>query len=100
MTPIPDTNDRVLLTVEEMDARMKDVEFVHTFIQSGLCLLGCDVERKELLALAKEEGASVELSGETATRMKHGIVLMHPKRRPTFIATKPEWTLVPEPPAA
>jgi hypothetical protein len=68
-------NERVILTRKNADAFLKPGDYVHTFMQAnapGLVLIGADWGREEILALADQ--GKVELAGETATRMKHGIV--------------------------
>lgn len=79
--------ERVQLTPEQLDAMMPEGEYVHTFVQAGQMLLGADWKRAEILAAAREHGA--ELSGEQATAMKHGAVILEPKRGAVFIATNP-----------
>lgn len=65
--------ERIRLTREEVDARLKQGEFVHTFKQTWNCLFGCDVARSRILDLADEGKA--ELAGEMAESMGHGIAV-------------------------
>lgn len=47
---------------------------IHTYRNPGAgMLIGADVSRDRILSLMKENG--VKLSGESATRMKHGLVV-------------------------
>jgi hypothetical protein len=85
MSEIP--NERVILTRQNADAYLKPGEYVHTFMQAsgpGLVLLGADRKRDEILELA--ELGKVELAGEQAAKMKHGVVA-HTEHGPVFCAT-------------
>lgn len=63
---------RVILTPEKAEEMLPNEEHIHTFRQSGPILLGADWEKSELIdAFSKYP---VELSGEEATAMGHGIV--------------------------
>lgn len=63
--------ERVKLTKEQVLSILPDGENIHTFRQAGNSLIGADWEREEILkALEKYD---FELSGEVATRMRHGI---------------------------
>lgn len=80
---------RVFISPTQADELMPEGERVHTFMQAhgqpGLVLLGADRERSDLLDLAKD--GKVELAGEEATKMKHGLVA-HTEHGWVFIATK------------
>jgi len=67
-------SDRVYLSREEVDSKLIEGEYVHTFKQGGLALLGCDWKRDDILKLV-DNGNKAELSGEMATNMGHGIVV-------------------------
>jgi len=78
---------RVKLTSDELDEMMPPGEYVHTFMQAngpGLMLLGADWKRDEILKAAAN---GAELSGEAATRMKHGAVVWNEDKQPVFVAT-------------
>jgi hypothetical protein len=61
---------------------------VHTFAQSGLGLLGAHWSVTDLRALMEQHG--VQQSGEQASAMHHGLVVIRPAPHgPLFIATKP-----------
>lgn len=84
-TTNPTSQERKKLTPQELDAMMPAGEYVHTFMQGGNNLLiGCDMKRSEILSQAIE---GVELSGETATAMKHGTVLFRKGKVPIFVET-------------
>lgn len=58
---------------------------IHTFRNSGFMLIGADWQRRILHAAMRKYG--VELSGEQATAMKHGLVLID-DHGPLFIETR------------
>lgn len=71
-------NDRVMLSVDEVDAMLLDGEYVHTFTNpANAGLLYADIKRSDLLEMAKAYGA--ELSGKMATSMKYGVVIYYEK---------------------
>lgn len=79
--------DRVFLT-RQADALMPPGEYVHTLLQSrgsGLLFVGADRLRSDILAWA--DLGQVELAGEIATKMDHGIAA-HDAGRTYFVATK------------
>lgn len=57
-------------------------------------LLGADWKRTEILKAAKERGA--ELSGEQATKAKHGAVVWNEDNTPVFIETVEQEASVPQ----
>ena len=73
------------LTLDELDAIMTPGDLVHTFIGGGICILGCEMEREEILRLAKEYGA--ELAGPGASSMGHGAAVYNEAGMPTFVET-------------
>jgi hypothetical protein len=83
--------EKVKLTPSEVDAMMPPGEMVHTFMQAGNGpLLGADWERRAILSAAEMGGA--ELAGESATAMKHGIVVWTKsggRDVPLFVASLP-----------
>lgn len=82
----PDEDERVPLTIEQVEAMLPDGERVHTFRNPGAGLMfGADWDRSEILEACKE--FIPELSGPAATAMNHGIVLID-KSGPLFIETK------------
>ncbi len=91
-TEIEEPEDkRVILSREQANAAMPDGDYVHTFMQAsapGMVLLGADWKREEILSLA--DIGKVELSGETATRMKHGLVAFSTDGQ-VFVATKDDF---------
>ena len=80
-----ETTDRVILTTEQALDYLPEGDYIHTFRSGGMTLIGCDIKRKEIIKAI--ETHEVELSGEMATGMKHGICLVD-DHGPLFIATK------------
>lgn len=91
-------DDRVKLTSEQLDAMMPPGQRVHTFKQGGLAIIGCDLDRSEILKAASERGA--ELSGNVATSMKHGAVIWDEHKTPVFVETLPNAEVSDRRPAA
>ena len=80
------SEERVQLTLEQLDAMMPEGDKVHTFIQSRTGILfGADWDRSDLL---KEAERGAELSGESATKMGHGAVVWREDGTPVFVETK------------
>lgn len=79
-------DERVVLGKSEVDSKLVPGAEVHTFKQvAGGVLLGCDVPRNKLIAMANKNGA--ELAGEQAEAMKHGVVIWDDDGTPVFCAT-------------
>ena len=66
-----DKNKVYKLTKEEAIAMLGDKEFIHTFRDSDISLIGAEWSRKEILEAIDE--FQFELTGETATKMGHGM---------------------------
>ena len=92
----PTGSERVTLTPEQLDAMMPPGEEVHTFMQAGYAILGAHWNRKEILDAARKNGA--ELSGDAATKMRHGAVTWDDEKRAVFIETAPNEKGEPLPP--
>ena len=80
--------DRVFLTREEALGVVATGDIVHTFRGGGACLIGAYWDRSEVTrAITRATGKrALELAGETAIAMGHGLVL-HDGGSPLFIAT-------------
>lgn len=79
--------DRVMLSQEEAEAMLPGGDEIHTFRQGGPgMLIGADWDRIRLIEHMKKY-EPVELSGEIATNMGHGMVLQDGNGF-LFIATK------------
>ena len=77
----------VFLTIEEAKNMLPVRDVVHTFRQGGLALIGCDWDKSDVLDTMNKFSDAIQLSGETATSMGHGIVLEDDKGY-LFIETK------------
>lgn len=78
-------DDRRVLTKEEAIAMLPDGDTIHTFRNPAGMLLGADWSRADVIKAIEQH--EVELAGDTATQMKHGMVL-HDGRGYLFIQTK------------
>lgn len=70
-------DERRILTRSEADELMPPGEYVHTLMQApaaGLVLMGADHDRESILKLADD--GKLELAGEAARGMKHGIAAL------------------------
>lgn len=76
---------RTFITPDEAENMLADGERIHTFRQAGFILLGCDVDRQDIVDMLKK--FKPELSGKQATAMKHGLVIEDDKGF-MFIETK------------
>jgi hypothetical protein len=85
-------NNRHKLSLSEAEAMLPEGDDIHTFRGGGAMLIGADWRRKQILCAIEKHGA--ELSGPTATAMRHGLVLFD-DRGALFIATR-EASSVPE----
>ena len=80
------SDERVFLSFDEAVKMLPDGEYIHTFRNPAVGLVfGSDHDRTELLEKMKK--SVLELSGEAATAMKHGLCLID-ETGPLFIATK------------
>ena len=80
-----DEDNPVYLTPEQAEAMLPEGDWIHTFRQAGPALIGADWIRSEIIDAFRKY--KPELSGRTATAMKHGIVL-EDKHGYLFVATK------------
>jgi hypothetical protein len=79
-------DEREFLTLEAAEAILADGERVHTYQQAGPMLLGCDMDREDVMKLFREHRP--QLAGPMATKIKHGIVVEIPGDASIFFATK------------
>lgn len=61
------------LTYEEAVSLLPNEENIHTFKQAPFGLMGCDWSKDEIFALLKNSETTIELTGEQARAMKHGM---------------------------
>ncbi len=78
------TDERVKVNFKDAVAMLKPGDRIHTFRQGAMALLGADWDRDDLLDWIEKHG--VELAGEIATKMNHGLVGMD-HHGPLFIET-------------
>lgn len=80
-----DDPERVTLTYDQAVALLPDGDTIHTYMDSGIALVGADWTRDSVLKLLAT--GRPELSGPAATAMKHGIVAWRPDGEHVFIET-------------
>ena len=90
--------DRFFPTREQIIAILPDTPNIHTFMQSGFTILGANVPRDEIM----RHVGSMELSGENATSMNHGLVYKNENGKFVFVETintfTGDFTMPPEKP--
>ena len=62
------------LTIEEATALLPDGETIHTFYSTGVCLIGCDWDRADILQKLVEVD-KIELAGDSARSLGHGLAV-------------------------
>ena len=67
-------NKPISLSFDEAIKLIPDREEIHTFRNPGGMLLGADWDRAKLLD-AMRKSPAIQVSGETAQRMGHGLVI-------------------------
>ena len=78
-------DEREPLTEEQAIAMLPDGDTVHTFRQAGYILIGADWDGADVVQHIRDYGA--ELSGDNATSMGHGIVIID-SQGPLFVETR------------
>lgn len=73
------------LPLEVAVGMITENKYVHTFRQGGMIIIGADWERDDLISAMEKHG--VQLAGEQATQMGHGLCLKD-DRGFLFIETK------------
>lgn len=61
------------LTYEEAVSILPNSENIHTFINEAFGLIGADWSKEEILDKLKQTDSVIELTGETARAMGHGM---------------------------
>jgi len=84
----PVSDEIELLTYDQSVALLPDGDRVHTFLDSGIALLGIDWDRDQVLALLRTTGRR-EVTGPAAQSMHHGLAAYRPDGVPVFIETRP-----------
>jgi hypothetical protein len=75
------------LSYDEAVALLPDGERIHTFLDGGLALIGADWDRPAILALLREAGPEIEVTGPAAQSMGHGMAAYR-NGEPVFIETR------------
>lgn len=65
--------EKVYLTYDEAVSLLPDGEDIHTFKNASFGLIGADWSREEILNKLRETDIVIELTGEQAKAMKHGM---------------------------
>jgi len=65
--------EKTFITFDRAVGMLPDGEYIHTFRTGGPCLIGADHEREMLLRQLKIN--RIELTGEVAQSMNHGIAI-------------------------
>ena len=60
------------LNAEEAIALLPETELIHTFYSTGICLVGGDWDRADILQKLTEVDR-IEIAGDSARSMKHGL---------------------------
>ena len=82
-------SNRVFLSQEEATAMLPDGEYIHTFRGGGMTLLGAEWDRQDIIdAFGKYK---LELSGDIATSMGHGVCFID-NHGAVFVETKKQVT--------
>ena len=83
-------DEPVIISLEDALAALPDRDpeddCIHTFRQGGFAIIGADWNREEVVK-ALESADSIQVSGETAQAMHHGLAILD-GRGPLFIETK------------
>ena len=75
------------LSYDEAVALLPDGERIHTFLDGGVALIGADWDRSAILALLREAGPEIEVTGPAAQSMGHGMAAYR-NGEPVFIETR------------
>ncbi len=90
--------DRFFPTREQIIAILPDMPEIHTFMQFGFTMIGASVPRDVIMRHVR----SMELSGENATSMNHGLVYKNENGKFVFVETintfTGDFTMPPEKP--
>ena len=62
------------ITADEAIALLPEGEDIHTFIQSGIALLGADWSREDIIELIRKSDC-LELTGTMARQSEHGLAI-------------------------
>ena len=68
-------SDKKSITLNEAIALLPNSEEIHTFRSGGWALIGCDWSKENILEYLEKHKEAIELSGDRARSMNHGLVL-------------------------
>ena len=71
---------KAYITAEQAMSVIPDNEYVHTFVQMGMALMGTDYRRDDLEEKMQSDEI-IELAGKTARSMHHGICIYSDKAK-------------------
>lgn len=80
-----EVDNRRFISPDEAIALLPDGDDIHTFMNPGGMLIGCDISRAAIIKKFNEHPDKIEIGGETARRMKHAIIVIQ-ENGPLFIA--------------
>jgi hypothetical protein len=80
------SEEAILLTYDEAVALLPEGERIHTFLDSGIAILGADWDREQVLALLATTDRR-EVTGSAAQSMGHGLAAFR-DGEPVFIETR------------
>lgn len=64
---------KAYLTPQEAISLLPNNEFIHTFINNSFGLIGADWNKKDIVDKLNNDGMVIELTGEAAREMNHGM---------------------------
>ena len=67
--------DKLFITPQQAISLLNEGDEIHTFRNTGGFLLGCNYDRESLIELLEANSDKIEIAGEQATQLKHGVVL-------------------------
>lgn len=73
------------IDVQTAISLLVDEDDIHTFVQGGPALIGCDHPRENIIKILNEYKDYIEITGKFARSMKHGIAV---KRESGFLFIK------------
>lgn len=67
-------NSKKYITAEQAISLLPDGDAIHTFYDYGICLIGADWDREDVISRIKESD-KIEITGYSARKMGHGIAV-------------------------
>jgi hypothetical protein len=91
MTKVPDEQspEKLPLTPEQAKAVLAEGSTVHSFMQAGPILIGCDYQRSTAEQVI-EQAEHVEVAGPAARGMGHGVAVTRKNGEVVFLAHEEE----------